>query len=120
MAISATQYVTLVAPSYAGNANLSLYLAAAAEQMNTCQWGNNYNQAQAYLACHMIAMTDSVRSGAVGGAITSKTEGKLSISFGSSTGNSDLSATSYGLAYQRLLLGSAGPALLVTGVPCVG
>lgn len=116
MAISALQYLTLRAPSLATNANVELYIAAAREDLNPCYFGASIEKAVALLAAHTMTLSlDPMRAGGAGGAVTSKSEGQLSISFGAgSAGGSDWGQTSYGMELTRLM-SMGGPAMFVTG-----
>lgn len=117
MAISALQYLTLRAPALATNANVGLYIDAAREDLSECYLGAVYEKAVAMLAAHTMTLSlDPARSGGVGGSVTSKSEGALSIGFSAgSAGGSDWGQTSYGLELTRLMA-MGGPSLLVTGV----
>lgn len=117
MALSALQYVTLRAPTLAENANVGLYIDAAREDLNACYFGASYEKAVALLAAHTMTLSlDPLRAGGTGGAVTSKSEGALSIGFSSgSMAGTDWGQTSYGMELSRLMA-MGGPSLLVTGV----
>ena len=117
MALSALQYLTLRAPALAENANVSLYIAAAREDLNPCYFGASIEKAVALLAAHTMTLSlDPLRAGGTGGAVTSKSEGALSIGFSSgSMAGTDWGQTSYGLELSRLM-SMGGPSLFVTGV----
>jgi hypothetical protein len=57
----------------------------------------------AYLAAHIMAL--GKRSAGAGGAVTSLSEGSLSIGFGSTGVMGSLGQTSYGIEYDRLSRG---------------
>ena len=116
MALSALQYLTLRAPALAENANVGLYIAAAREDLNPCYFGASYEKAVGMLAAHTMTLSlDPLRAGGTGGAVTSKSEGSLSIGFSSgSVAGTDWGQTSYGLELTRLLA-MGGPSMLVTG-----
>ena len=116
MALTTEQYVSIYAPTYVGNANLALYIQAAQGRINTSFWGTLYSEAVALQACHMIALaTDPARANGTAGAISHKSEGKLSVSFSTGGGASgDWGSTSFGQQLLRLQM-SCGPAAFVTG-----
>lgn len=104
MALSALQQVTLLAPSFATNANVNLYLDQAREMFDSSYWGIYLEKAVALQACHSMALAlDPLRAGGVAGSVTAKSEGSLSISFSSGgAGASDLGQTRFGLELIRL------------------
>ena len=116
MAISALQYLTMRAPSLASNANVQLYLDAAREDLSPCYFGASIEKAVGLLAAHIMTLSlDPLRAGGTSGAVTSKSEGQLSISFGAgAAGGSDWGQTSYGMELMRLMA-MGGPSMFVTG-----
>lgn len=98
------------------------YITAAKSQTSPCYYGRNYNLAVALLAAHYITLnTDPARSGsAVSGAVSSKKEGGISVSFSGAAAaisggtNPDLAQTTHGMQLMALQKG-AGPFMGVTG-----
>jgi hypothetical protein len=119
MAMTASQIVDLIAPQYSTDPNKASFLQLASDRTNACVFGDNYQMAIAFRACHMMAKRDIATStGGTGGQVSSKREGDLQVSFfkSTSTGNtdSDLSETSYGNDLLGLINGTI-PAIAVTG-----
>ena len=82
MALDATAQLALLAPTLSLNANAPSYIASACEELSSCFFGSSYEKAVALLAAHTMTLAlDPIRAGGVGGAVTSKREGQLSISF---------------------------------------
>jgi hypothetical protein len=78
-------------------------LSIANGRLSSDAFGAKYNNAVALLAAHILSMSSGARSGGVGGAITSKKEGDLSINFGSNPAfTSRLDSTSYGQDLEQL------------------
>lgn len=78
-------------------------LSIANTRLSQDAFGTKYNDAVALLAAHILAMTSSVRGGGVGGSITAKKEGDLSVNFGSSSAfTSRMDSTNYGQMLQQL------------------
>ena len=128
MALSAAQRLVLVAPQFAGNVNIPLYIELAEEltaPASACGMSEvRRTQAIALRAAHMmtLALDPSYAGGATGGAVSSKREGDLSLSYGTSSAadkDADLSQTVYGRQLMEL---AASTFLLVgvTGGSCCG
>lgn len=114
--MTASSILSLIAPQYDSTTGRTDFLTLAALSVNTCIFGDKVDLATAYLAAHMIALnTDPARQSGEAGAVTSKKEGDLSISFsnGRST-NEDLGQTSFGRQFLNLQNGVA-PAIYVLG-----
>ena len=112
MALTAAQRLDLIAPQFAGHASQASYLAMAAELVapaSSCGWtADRRNQAVALQAAHLmtLAYDPSYAGGASGGAVTSKREGDLSLSYGSvqsASDDADLSQTTYGRQLLELV-----------------
>lgn len=128
MAMSAAQRLALVAPQFAGNVSVPLYIELAEEQTapaSACGMSEvRRAQAVALRAAHMmtLALDPSYAGGASAGGVSSKSEGDLSLSYGSSSAaakDADLSQTVYGRQLMEL---AASSFLLVgvTGGSCCG
>lgn len=62
-------------------------------------FGNVAEMAIKYLAAHMLALS---KRGSIGGEITSKAVGSLSIGFSSSSDSDGFGVTSYGRMYDKI------------------
>lgn len=95
-----------IAPEFdtIGDERIAKRLALTAQEVTNPNFPDDIKaQLIAHLTAHYLTISDK-RKG-VAGAVTSVSEGRLSISYssGSSKSKSDLSATSYGQSYARLL-----------------
>jgi hypothetical protein len=109
--LSPEQVIEAICPDLSGSPSLPVYLEMAAERTDRGFFGTLYNQALAYMACHLFTLYSDTGSGDGGAGsgiypIQSKSEGKLSISYAipsqSGTGET-LGLTKYGLMYDRLI-----------------
>ena len=98
MSLTAKQIVEARAPQYAGADRLQDYLAIAEEQTSTTAFGTSRPLAVALLCLHMME-TDRRNTP---GPVTSRSEGELSIGYGSSGESGDLASTHWGLQLQTL------------------
>ena len=115
MALSPTQYLAAICPQLAADANLSVYLEMATNQVSGCFFGTNYNMAVALRAAHIYTLAQ--RPLGDSGQISSKREGDLSVSYSTTSGESggdDLNQTHYGKQYMQLAKQS-GAAMSVLG-----
>jgi hypothetical protein len=89
------QILPAICPALAVDPNVAIFLQLAEEETSSAFFGISYSRAVALKAAHMYVL--SKRSLGEGGAVTSKSEGKLSMSFSQQGGSSeDLSQTNYG------------------------
>lgn len=105
------QVLAAIAPTYAANPSVGVFLEMAEQRISTCTFGNKRPQAVAFMTAHLMAMTtDPVRAGGAGGTITSKREGDLAVSYGAANSkyndDAELSQTSYGQMLLGLIRGS--------------
>lgn len=121
MTQSASSIFDLIAPQYSSDASKNDFIVLARTRVSACFYNDNYEQAVALMAAHMMAMRDiSESSGASGGEIASKREGDLAISYHKSTGggsestDEDLKKTNFGIQLIGLRDGS-GAYVGVTG-----
>lgn len=119
MALTATQILTAIAPNLASNPLAAVYLEMAADRTAQGFFGAKREYAIAYRAAHMMTLfLSGVRTEGEVGPIASKSEGELSVSFGSVGGGSNddgsLTQTTYGLELLALIKAS-GPFISVTG-----
>lgn len=131
--LSVDQYIAAIAPALVTDANKAVFVEMATERTNRCFYGEKYNQAVALLAAHtafllnaqagaMGAGSGSTEAGSVG-AITSKREGDLSVSYGAGTvsvsdagvSDAELAQTRFGLMLLALRKGCRPFMGVVTG-----
>ena len=102
MALSVQQRVALVAPAFATNATLDAYVEMAEETIGASSFGGagSVTRAQAVALCaaHFIALANDAATDGVGGAVTAKREGDLSVSYAAPAGGADFEQTKYGRA----------------------
>ena len=105
MSLSVNQIISAICSGLAADSTLDSYIEMAMEQTSTTFFGANRNRAIALRAAHMWTLDrNSNRTNGEAGAIQSKTEGKLSLSFAVSSNNDDdLSQTHYGRQLKSLL-----------------
>lgn len=127
MALPADIRLSLLAPGFAAHPLKASYLEMAEEltaPASECSWNEQVRtQAVALRAAHLmtVALDPAYAGGVSSGPVSSKSEGDLSLSYGSSAGASsdaDLSQTTFG----RALLELGASNLLrvgVTGGSCV-
>jgi hypothetical protein len=121
--VSASTVFDAIAPSLASDPNKALFLTLAVDRVSSCRFaGTKYDLAVALRAAHDLTLAKQTESGlranGEAGAVTSKREGDLSVSFAGSAGvtasNSDLDQTVYGKRLKGLMRGTV-PAVGVTG-----
>lgn len=105
--MTVTEIITVLCADLAESSRLQNYIDLAEESINETVFGSMTNQAIALKACHLyqlfdanseMAKMDSIGGGS--GAVTSYSEGGISIGFASGDTESELSSTKYG----RMLL----------------
>ena len=80
--MSVSSVLSVIASQYDSVAGRSEFIGLAGLRVNRCVFGDKADLATAYVAAHMIALsTPEFRQEGAVGAITSKREGDLSISF---------------------------------------
>ena len=91
---------------YALTATMNYYVASARLELSASVLGVFYDKAVAYLAAHRYSL-NTVQNSAVGagaGRITSKTEGRLSVSFGGiDSATDDYGLTNYGIQLKGII-----------------
>jgi hypothetical protein len=117
MAISAAQIIETICPELSGSPSMQVYLGMAVEIVSRRFFGSLYQQAVAYMACHLFTMFSgsagndtlkTVKELGGGAPVASMTEGKLSVSFVQSAGATDgaaLGSTGFGRQYLGLKKG---------------
>ena len=90
---------------YALTATMNYYVASARPELSASALGGFYERAVAYLAAHRYSLTvQTTAVGAGAGRITSKTEGRLSVSFGGiDSATDDYGLTNYGLQLKGII-----------------
>lgn len=124
MALTVEQIMDALAPAFSGDVSRPVFIELATARIAPGFYQSKTNHAIALMAAHMMALNSASASasgrGDEAGAITSKSEGDLSVSFGSTSANvsdaADLSQTKYGTQLIGLRKG-CGPFLGVTGRP---
>ena len=116
MALTAEQRFDVLCPDYKAHPDKLVYLEMADERTSTVRasgWSEGKRaQAVALRAAHMMTLAlDPMRAGGSAGPITGKSEGKLSVQFGTSVasqqkGMDDLDQTSFGLQLRGLIRGT--------------
>ena len=106
--MTAQEYLQFECPAlYANTASMNYFIAAAREELSASVLGAMYEKAVAYLAAHKYTLTtQSTALGGTAGRVTSKTEGRLSVTFGGlaqSTSNNEYTLTNYGIQLQAIL-----------------
>lgn len=131
--LSVTEYLQAVAPTVAEDQSVNVYIQMAEERTNRAFYGPKANQAVALLTAHLAflftatpnshgAGSGSLEGGSTG-AITSKREGDLSVSYGSgvvssaaaSVSDAELAQTRFGLMLLALRKGCKPFMGVVTG-----
>lgn len=110
MPFSATQYLDMFAPQFTAVASKDMWLQWAAESLSPCFFGAKYAEATALKAAHGMTLCIT-RGGGDAGAISSKKEGQLAVSYqpvSLGPGYEDLSQTSYGLSLKNMMLTLGG------------
>jgi hypothetical protein len=117
MGISAASIIETICPELSGSPSLQVYLGMAVEIVNRRFFGNLYNQAVAYMACHLYTVfgrsassetLKTVKELGGGAPVASMSEGKLSVSFAQAQGAADgaaLGSTQFGRQYLGLKKG---------------
>lgn len=105
--------------SVAENPRFDAWIAGAEFRVSRCYFGKAYIYALSLMVSHRAALADLAAQGA-SGPVTSRREGDLSVSFGTSgSGTGDLQLTAFGQEYASLLE-QYSPRPGVTGGPFIG
>lgn len=111
---TASAILDVIAPEFISNADKDDHLALATLRTSSTKFGDKYNYAIALRAAHTLTLADP-DYGASSGAVKSRKEGDLSISYGTTKGvNGYLSQTSYGIELLGLIRANI-PAYSITG-----
>lgn len=111
---TASAILDVIAPELASDVKKADHLSLAELRTDTTKFGDKYNYAVALRAAHTLTIANQT-TGAASGAVKSRKEGDLSISYGTIKGvNGYLSQTSYGIELLGLIRGNI-PAYSITG-----
>ena len=116
---TASDILSIIAPQFDSEASRQGHLDQAETSTSTTHFGVLRDRAVALRAAHTLKLaTDTARNGDAG-PVTSKREGDLGISFGSSRGSGSgyLQLTSYGQELAVLI--ASRPCVGITGLPFV-
>lgn len=97
------ELIAYLPPEYADSKRLDAWIMGASHHVSACYFKKAYVYALSLLVCHLAALESRGTDGDAG-AVTSKREGDISVSYGSTKGDDDdawLSSTSFG---QQFLL----------------
>lgn len=117
---TASEVLSAIAPQFDAATNRDELLAQAEGATSSTHFGSQRPRAVALRAAHWLALANSsARADGSAGPVTSKTEGSLSVGFGSSgnRSNSSLNQTHYG--QELLTLINSYPVAGITGIPFV-
>ncbi len=102
--MTAEQIIQTICPELADSPSLSQYVQLARESLSSRFFGNLYNQAVAYKACHVFIQTKPSELNDIlsigGGSVNHLQEGGINIGFNNATSDKELSSTKFG----RMLL----------------
>lgn len=119
---TASEILSAIAPQFDDATGRQTFLDLSESRTSETRFGNQRPEAVAYRAAHMMALSSQTGAWAGGGtgAIASKKEGDLAVSFhgpqGGKAEDAYFSQTSYGQMLLDLIR-SRGPAMGVTGQP---
>lgn len=118
--VTASEILSAIAPQFDDASGRQTLLDLSESRTSSTFFGTNRPEAVAYRAAHMLDMaTNATALSGSSGPMTSKKEGDLSVSFGTTQDTGDsayLSQTAYGRMLLDLMR-SSGPATSVTGQP---
>ncbi len=107
--MSVSQIIAALAPSSAGDSRVGIFTTLAMQQTSRTHLGENYELAVALRVCHMLARNPAAGTGD-SGAVTSKREGDLSVSYQVSADlqrkYGDLCSTPFGAQLADLIEGN--------------
>jgi hypothetical protein len=112
--MTVVQILNAIAPQYIDAENKDVLITLAKQRTSREYFKLNYTLAVALRTAHLLELSSNAKNGySGGGVITSKSEGDLSVSFGT-VGNHynkypDLAGTSYGRQLIDLIMGNGIP-----------
>ena len=104
--MTAVQIIQTICPKLADSPSLSQFVQIAEESLDSRFFGKLFQQAVAYKACHLFELTgdkESVHNFGGSGAVTSYSEGGISVAFASGSDNNELNSTKYGKMLLALI-----------------
>lgn len=105
--MTAEQIIQTICPELADSPSMSQYVQMARESLSSHFFGNLYEQAVAYKACHLFTVTkksalnDAINIG--GGAVNHLSEGGISLGFTSPHSDKELLSSRYGRMLYELM-----------------
>ncbi len=118
MSLTTIEIVTAICPDLASSPAYDVFTKIAEQRTDRGFFGDNYTLAVALRASHMFVL--SQRPNGESGMISSKSEGKLSLSFAASNSAKsgvDLTQTSFGVQLLELIENQGpGVSIALTGV----
>jgi hypothetical protein len=109
MSYSAEDYIQIKYPTFYASGNMPIYIDMASYNTDSVFFGTTYYLALALRACHLYYIDQ--KSTKDGGLLTSKTEGRISVSYWNSpnkNSKSDLSMSDYGKQLLSLIHSISG------------
>jgi hypothetical protein len=116
--MSVSDYITALAPAYAGDARIAMFETIAMQQTSRAYFGQNYEYAIALRVCHMVARNPTTAPGTPG-AVSSASERSVSQSYSIPPDlqkkYGDLCSTPYGCQLAQLMEGNVLGQVFVGG-----
>lgn len=98
--MTAEQIIKTICPELSDSPSLSDYLQIARESLSRSFFGELYEQAIAYKACHLFTITKPSELNEIlsigGGSVNHLQEGGVTIGFNNSNSENELSSSKYG------------------------
>jgi len=102
-----------IAPQFIDDVKNERFIGYATPLVSSCQFGDSYELAVAYLSAHLLEVAK--RGGNIAGFLSSITEGQRTLSYNSvQPKDADLATTSYGVEFKRLQMMYVTP-IFITG-----
>lgn len=119
---TASEILSAIAPQFDDATGRQAILDLSESRTSETRFGTQRSEAVAYRAAHVLALSSQTGAWAGGGtgAIASKKEGDLAVSFHAPAGTKSEDAYFAQTSYGQMLLDlirSRGPAMMVTGQP---
>lgn len=114
MALTVEEYIAAFCPPMVTSGSMPVFIEIASGRVSETFFGDNYNEALAYMAMHQYTVSVT-RTDGTAGLITGKTEGRTSTRYWNSSEKgaySELNMTTYGKKYLSLIH-SISPAVSV-------
>lgn len=113
MALSTLERFRLVASEFSArpDSEVNDFIEMATERIDVAVFGDDYQQALAYLAAHMMAIADK-NTGNSPGPVVSERAGEISRTYGYSQAVGNYKATTYGQEFIAIRRSRAGTHVL--------